>query len=137
MPALGAGEQMIDGIPVLAAEITRIAVPRQNIGAEVLVAIYAADRPPVHNDGRMLLDQRHGKLKVDLLMPAAALIAVPAHENHALGGRNQGRGILRIGPRPALLRKAASGLGGMPGTCLALKTGRSRVASGVPGTFRP
>ncbi len=111
MAALGARQQMVDGVAVQAAKVAGVIVSGQNVGPEILVAVNAADRPAVHYQGGMLFDERHCKLKINFLMPAAALVAVAAHQNHTFGGRNQGRDILGIRLRPPDRRSLPAGIG--------------------------
>ncbi|MNV70890.1 hypothetical protein D3C71_1638740 [compost metagenome] len=60
MAAFGPGQQMVDCIAVLSAEVARIPVPCQDKLAEVLVAVQPADCPPADDDGGLLADERNG-----------------------------------------------------------------------------
>ncbi|MNB78563.1 hypothetical protein D3C75_252670 [compost metagenome] len=84
MAALGARQQMINGVPVQAAEMTGVIVSGQDQPAEILVAVQAADGTAVDHNSSMLADERNGQFQVNLLVPAPPLVTVAAHQNHPL-----------------------------------------------------
>lgn len=79
MAALGARQQMINGVPVQAAEMTGVIVSGQDQPAEILVAVQAADGAAVYNHCGVLPDERNSQLKVNFLMPAPSFITVATH----------------------------------------------------------
>lgn len=90
---------MVDRIAILSAVTARVVVPHQNEAAKLLIAVKAPDRMAARDDGGAFPHEGNRQIRLDLLIPAAAVIALAEHANEALSCRSQTGRIAGIGFR--------------------------------------
>jgi hypothetical protein len=86
---------MVDRIPVLLAEMARIVIPIQNEAAELLVREQPPNRIPIDDNRGAFPHKSDRELRIDLLIPATAVVGLSAHADKAHSRRLQARSVER------------------------------------------
>lgn len=87
--SLGSGNQVIDRIAILTAEIAGVRITLQNQPPKLLVRIDPLNCMRIDHDCGTLSDKNDGQLQLDLLIPAATVIRLAAHANKTSTRRPQ------------------------------------------------